>query len=159
MLRTLSTAARCIRLNSASAKLDTRHSLTSTVKFPALHPGTRHLSFAAATGIALLAYRSQIGGRTSSIQSRHLITTIDPSMAYTPHAPSPFIVSTDSPLSNLLEGYKKVDAGDSTPYAVFDKPIEQSPNDDRQYRSVRSTRLRKCSGRVHKRTHSQSTFH
>lgn len=44
-----------------------------------------------------------------------------------------------SPLQNLLPGYKFVPATDNSPaYAVFDQPIQNSLNDDREYRYVAS---------------------
>lgn len=128
-----------------SRSVQSRAPPSAALKFNTLH---RPLSIGAAAGIGLLAYR--IGTRSTLPllpHSRSVYTTIDSNMKYTPAAPSPFIVSQDSPLDNLLEGYKRVQPIESTlqPYAVFEKHIEQSPNDDRQYRLVHVTSLVKAS--------------
>ncbi|SGY41131.1 BQ5605_C003g02474 [Microbotryum silenes-dioicae] len=52
-----------------------------------------------------------------------------------PNAPSPFIITDGDPLDHLLDGYKVRNDLD-IPYAVFEHEIENSPNDDRQHRSV-----------------------
>lgn len=63
------------------------------------------------------------------------MVTIDESVAYKPNAPSPFVTAPGEPLDHLLDGYKLVPAQDGLPaYAQFTNDIEQSPNDDRQYR-------------------------
>ncbi|KAK4053747.1 metalloprotease [Microbotryomycetes sp. JL201] len=57
-----------------------------------------------------------------------------------PHAPSPFVIAdgpSDSPLEHLLNGYDIVKPHDDLPrYAQFKHSLEQSPNDDRQYRLI-----------------------
>jgi hypothetical protein len=63
------------------------------------------------------------------------MVTIDESVAYQPNAPSPFVTASGEPLDYLLDGYQLVPAQDGLPaYAQFTKDLEQSPNDDRQYR-------------------------
>lgn len=65
------------------------------------------------------------------------VMSIDPAAPYKPNAPSPFIVvNKESALDHLLAGYERVKptkAGQPE-YAVFKGDLEQSPNDDRQYR-------------------------
>ncbi|GAA5915532.1 hypothetical protein JCM5296_001752 [Sporobolomyces johnsonii] len=67
---------------------------------------------------------------------RNIMTISDPA-SYRPNAPSPFIVSPSPPLEQPLAGYERVEAKDGSPgYAVFKGKLEQSPNDDRQYRLI-----------------------
>lgn len=48
-------------------------------------------------------------------------------------------VNGAGPLQELLPGYKIMPAVDTSPaYAIFDQPIETSPNDDREYRYIAS---------------------
>ncbi|BGP54049.1 hypothetical protein JCM8202_003048 [Rhodotorula sphaerocarpa] len=67
--------------------------------------------------------------------SDQIMTITDPN--YKPDAPYAFVTKSGSALDHLSDDWIKVDAKDGLPpYAIFTKPVEQSPNDDRLYRLI-----------------------
>lgn len=79
--------------------------------------------------------------------SDQIMTITDPN--YKPDAPYAFVTKSGSALDHLSDDWIKVDAKDGLPpYAIFTKPVEQSPNDDRLYRCVIPFSGSKHCGRV-----------